>query len=137
MMSMVVTSITGERLLAQDIFKVTVTEDDEKIVFKYVYTSDAVILYSEYLLSAFTGNTSGIDLSKSKIYVNKSEGEITVRKSDGCLIKHTVDFSVLVEGVISLESKMTLTVNATGNDIDVLDLADWEKKYPKIEEDAA
>jgi len=137
MMSMVATSISGERLLSQDIFKVTVTEDAERIVFKYVYTSDAVILYSEYLLSAFTGNTSGIDLSKSKIYVNKSEGEITVRKSDGCLIKHTVDFSVLVEGAITLESKTTLTVNATGDSIDVLTLSDWEKKYPRTEEEAA
>lgn len=135
MMSMVATTVSGERLMADDICKVKVSEDDENIVFKYVYTSDAVVLYSEYLLSAFTSNSASVDLSENSIYVNKSEGEITVRKSDGCLIKHTVDFSVLVEGVINLESKTSVTVNATGTDIDVLTLTDWRDKYPRNEGD--
>ena len=117
-------------------YKVKVSEDDENIVFKYVYTSDAIVLYSEYLISAFTSNSASVDLAENSIYVNKSEGEITVRKSDGCLIKHTVDFSVLVEGVINLESKTSVTVNATGTDIDILTLTDWSDKYPRNEGDA-
>lgn len=134
MMSMVATTVSGERLLAEDIRNLKVSEDEEKIVFRYLYTSDAMVLYCEYLLSAFTGNSASANLSANSIYVNKGEGEITIRKSDGCLLGHTVDVSVLVEGAIKLESRTKITVNSTGLDIDVLNLTDWNDKYPKSED---
>lgn len=129
MVRMVANTVTSERLISQDVMGVIVTEDDENIVFKYSYSGDAVVYYSEYLLSAFTSNGSGIDLSNSAIYPNSNKGEITIRKSDGCLIKHMIDFSVLVDGAITLESKMTLTVNETGDSVKILTPADFNDKY--------
>ena len=134
MMSMVAATVSGERLLPEDIRNLKVSEDGETIVFRYLYTSDAIVLYSEYLLSAFTGNSASAGLTASSVYVNKGEGSLTIRKSDGCLIGHTVDVSVLVKGAIKLESQTKITVNSTGLDIDILDLDDWNNKYPKSED---
>ena len=134
MMSMVAATVSGERLLPEDIRNLKVSEDEETIVFRYLYTTDAIVLYSEYLLSAFTSNGASAGLTADSVYVNKGEGSVTIRKSDGCLIGHTVDVSVLVKGAIKLESQTKITVNSTGLDIDILDLDDWNNKYPKSED---
>lgn len=123
---MVYSTLSAELVAIDDITNMTVSEDSETITFKYAFKSTVIPSYAEYLLAAFSDNGEfGIDLDGVSYNAIKNESAITVRKHDGCVVSHTVDFAVLFGGTLSVETKFDMTINATGNSVEVLELSDW------------
>ncbi len=123
--AMVFQTLSGERCIESDMTNLRVEETEDTIIYKYSFTEDAVRGYGEYLLASFTESGSGISLDSQSYFCEKNESVITVRKSDGCIISHTVDYNAVFGGSLRLESKFEMTVNATGDDVKVLTVSDW------------
>lgn len=126
--TMVFQTLSGERSLEGDMTNLRVTETENTIVYTYSFTDEAVRFYGEYLLASFTESGSNVSLESQSYFCEKNESVITVRKSDGCIISHTVDYNTVFGGSLRLETKFEMTVNATGDDVTVLTLEDWESR---------
>lgn len=125
-MEMVYSTLSAEMVALDDITKMTVSEDSDTVTFKFAFKDTVIPSYSEYLLAAFSGGGEfGIELDGVMFITSKNESAITIRKHDGCIVSHTVDFAVLFGGTLSVETKFAMTVNATGNSVEVLELSDW------------
>ena len=124
---MVFQTLSGERSLEDDMTSLRVQETEDTVIYTYSFTGDAVRAYGEYLLASFTGSGSNISLGSQSYFCEKNESVITVRKSDGCIISHTVDYNTVFGGTLRLESKFEMTVNVTGDDVKVLTVNDWNK----------
>ena len=123
---MVYATISAELVALDDITGLTISEAADTITFKYAFNANTIPSYAEYLLAAFSGGGEfGIELDGVRYNTVKNECAVTIRKSDGCIISHTVDFGVVFGGTLSVETKFAMTVNATGSGVEVLSLSDW------------
>ncbi len=123
---MVYSTLSAELVSLDDITNLTVSEDSDTVTFKFAFKDSVLPSYAEYLLAAFSSDGSfGIDLDGVRYTVGKNESAITIRKQDGCIVSHTIDFAVLFGGTLSVECKFAMTVNATGSSVNVLELSDW------------
>ncbi len=123
---MVYSTLSAELVAVDDITGMTVTETEDTVIFKYAFNDKTIPSYSEYLLAAFSYDGSvSIELDNVQYLTLKNENVVTIRKSDGCIISHTVDFAVIFGGTLSIETKFNMTINATGSEVEVLDVSDW------------
>ena len=123
---MLYSTLSAELVALDDITGLTISEDDDTITFKYAFNANTIPSYAEYLLAAFSGGGEfGIELDGVRYNTVKNESAVTVRKHDGCIVSHTVDFGVVFGGTLSVETKFAMTVNATGSGVEVLGLSDW------------
>ena len=127
MKTMIITTLSSEMLLDGDIVFKGITEDtNEYITFSLSFSSSATKYYTQYLMASFSSESSpGFDLTSSSVMIAKNEISVTVRKSDLCIIGQTVEFSALVDGMISVETKFSMKVNSTSDDITVLNQSDF------------
>ena len=123
---MVYSTLSAELVAIDDITKMTVSEDSDTITFKFAFKDTVIPSYAEYLLAAFSDSGEfGIELDGVMYNTIKNESAVTIRKHDGCIVSHTIDFHILFGGTLSVETKFAMTVNATGNSVEVLKLSDW------------
>ena len=119
-------TLTEEAFFEDDLSNLQISEEGDIITFTYSYDKSVINMYAEYLLEAFTGTQGSIDLSNQIVNATKNKGVVKIRISDGCLIYHSVEFEANIAYSIDVSGSFELKINAT-EDVDVLDLQDWEK----------
>ena len=126
--TMIANTLASGMPLEKEVEKLRVTESDNEYIYTYSFTNEVVISYGEYLMSAFTASGEiNISLEGQAFSVEKNETVIRVRKSDGCIISHSLKYDVWFGGSIRLESEFDMTVNASGDEVKVLSVSDWNK----------
>ena len=131
-MELIISTLSSEQLIDSDIATLTVKEEtDSSITFLIKFTGNAARAYTQYLMDTFSDENAGVDLSSTVVTPTKNEITITVRKSDLCILKQTIEFSSVVGGSITVEGSFSMTVNSLDLNLDVLTLADWYEKYPE------
>ncbi len=126
MLAMVFDTLSAERPPEEDICKPEIQIDDEYITYTYTYTDEATRYYGEYLLEYFSEDGSEVSLNGTKVQINESKSVIKVRRSDGCIVLHTVVYDAVFGEKINVQCEFKMNVNATGDDVNVMTLADWE-----------
>lgn len=122
---MIYETLSSELILEADINNVKISETDTTITFTYSYKDDILLSYGEYLLSTFKQSSENILTRVTGM--NKNIGKITVSKIDSCIISHTIEFSVYYNYNILLETQFEMTINSTGENVDILNLEDWNQ----------
>ncbi len=127
MIAMVCDTLGGERPPEEDICNLEIEVTDEYVIYTYSYTDEASRYYAEYLLGYFAEDGSEVSLNGTKGEIKENKSVIKVRKSDGCVVSHTIVYDALYNEKISVRCEFEMKVNKTGNGVTVLTLADWDK----------
>lgn len=120
-------TMSEEAFFEDDLSSLQISEDGEYITFTYEYSSDAVPVYAVYLLEAFAGQQGSVNIGNQTVTPSRNKGVVKVRVSDGCLVYHKIEFEALIGYTVKVSGDFTLTVNAVGEGVEVLDTEDWVK----------
>ena len=124
---MIITTLSSETLLENDLVFREITENtDDYVTFSFSLSSSVWKYYTVYLMSSFSSDSSTeIDLSSSGVMLAKNSVRVTVRKSDLCVIGQTIEFSAIVDGMITVEHNFSMKINSTDENVTVLNQSDF------------
>lgn len=133
LMNIIMEAIAAERLFEDEIASVsTLSEDDTTVTYSVRFVRDANKYFAGYLAEFFAeDDDASFDVDNFGFTSNKCDIYITVRKSDGCIMKQIIDYSATLLGMsgmsgsITVEGIFEMTVNATGADVTLLDVNDF------------
>lgn len=129
MMSMVANTFSSHMLLASDIDNFRVYSDgSEQITFYMRLSSEAAKYYAVALMSVFA-ESSGDNINPDSIpsiYYTTNDVYVTIRKSDGCIIGHEVDFTAVIASSVTVYGNYKMTVSKTDDSVTVLTTQDWD-----------
>ena len=127
-------TLGAEQLFEDEISSVSVqSETDTEIVYSVVLNNMATKYFAGYLFEVFSDSSDGaVDVDQLGFTPTKCDIFITVRKSDGCLLKQIIDYEAELFsitdaiGTISVSGKCELTVNSTEDNFEMLGITDYE-----------
>ena len=126
------TALGAEQLSENEIFSFAVAgEDENTVTFSVVFTNYATKYFAGYLIDTFLDD---INVDSYGFSFDKCDIFITVRKSDGCLIKQVIDYKGSIFQVassnytITAEGKVEFTVNSTENNFEMLTEQDFDNE---------
>lgn len=126
-------ALGAEQLSESEIFSFTVlSEDEDTVTFSVIFTNYATKYFAAYLIDTFLDESVNVDAYGFKF--DKCDIEITVRKSDGCLLKQVIDYkgSIFQVGstsyTLTAEAKIELTVSSTEDNFDMLTEQDFNSE---------
>ena len=129
----IATTLSTEVLFEDEISSVNVKEEtDTAITFTVRFNNYSARIFASYLIDHFTDKSSTSDLSGQAFTILKSDIEITVRKSDGCILRQSIDFKAELYGTgnyvgsITVEGKIVMNVNSTASGLTLLVPTDFE-----------
>ena len=127
MIAILISTLSSETLLENDLVFREITENtDDYVTFSFSLSSSVWKYYTVYLMSSFSSDSSTeIDLSSSSVMLAKNSVRVTVRKSDLCVIGQTIEFSAIVDGMITVEHNFSMKINSTDENVTVLNQSDF------------
>jgi len=132
-------TLSTEQIFEDEISSVKIlSETATDITYKVNFNLTSTKIYAAYLLDAFSDSQNNSNLNNQSLTVDKFNIEITVRKSDGCIIKQLMDFKANIIGVanlsglITVEGLFTMTVNSTDASLTVLEPSAFENTINTI-----
>ena len=129
MMATVANTFSSHMLLESDISNLRIHSDSEtEITFYLRLSSDAAKYYTVSLMSVFAENVGdAVDPDQlPSISYRENDVYVTVRKSDGCILRHSVKFKAVIGSSIDVQSEYSMVVNSTDASVNVLTLTDFE-----------
>lgn len=136
--TLVFSTLTTEQLFEDEIASVGFkSENDESVTFSVSFTGSAAKIYASYLLDTFSENEN-INSTNQAFTLLKCDIFITVRKSDGCILNQTIDFSGEIHGIsgymgsIGVEGSFEMNVRSTSSDVNLLGTSDFDSTVNSI-----
>ncbi len=139
LISIIMEAIAAERLFEDDISSVsTISEDGHTVTYSVRLVGVANKNFAGYLVDFFTKDgESFLDVTSLAFNSTRCDVQITVRKSDGCIMQQIIDYAATLygtsgmSGAITVEGRCEMTVNATGDDLALLDVDDFAAEVEK------
>ncbi len=126
-------TISAEQLHESEIYAVTLkSEDESSITYSINFTTDATRNFTAYLYDTFSDGETTLNTSAFSYFLPRQcDVYVTVRKSDGCILKQTMDFKAEfgiagISGYITVEGNFDMTVNSTSAPDTYLSVQDHE-----------
>jgi hypothetical protein len=129
MIATVANTFSTHMLLESDISNLRIHSDSEtEITFNLRLSSDAAKFYTVSLMSVFAENSGdAVDPNQlPAIAFHENDVYVTVRKSDGCIIRHSVNFKAVIGSSIEVRTQYSMVVNSTDPSLKLLTLTDFE-----------
>jgi len=136
---LIAATLSTEQIFEDEISSVSILSETEDLVtYKVGFNMSSARIYASYLIDTFSDSQNSSDLNSQSISIDKCNIEITVRKSDGCVMKQLIDFKADIigtgnlRGIITVEGLFTMTVNSTDSSISVLEPSAFEETINSI-----
>ena len=132
-------TLSTEQIFEDEIASVSIlSETDSIITFKMKFNNISAKLYAAYLVDNFSEAQNSADLNDQALSIEKCDIEITVRKSDGCIMRQLIDFKAQIAGVgnlsglIEVEGRFEMNVLSTDASLSVITPTEFESTIDKI-----
>ena len=124
---LIAATLSTEQIFEDEISSISVlSETDSEITFNVRFNTLSAKLYAAYLVDTFSASQNTADLNNQALSIEKCNIEITVRKSDGCIMRQLIDFKGEItglgnlSGIITVEGLFEMKVNSTEPNVTIL-----------------